>query len=175
MIGILSKFFQTIFFLESGFILTFLLNCSWLQFIYSDRNVDLLHQYNSINRLHPDAYLPPCLQPYSDQIVNKLKTKNPSSCLYMTNNFTQKMKMKHNIKLNSVGENRHWLLDYILIKDKDIYEHRGNDAFQYLLFQRYIIYFLTALTTVCIIILVPVNIYGKNGKVQNVCPYQHSR
>ena len=81
----------------------------------------------------------------------------------MTSNIAEKMKEKHQAKLDSVGKNRYWLLDYILIKDKDIYEHRGNDAFQYLLFQRYIIYFMTALTAVCMIILLPINIFGKNG------------
>ena len=136
---------------------------SWLQFVYSDRNVGLLHSANYINRQHPNAYLPPCLQEYSSLITNKLKEHSPGSSLYVINNMAEKMKQKHQAKIDSIGRTRHWLLDYIFISDKDIYEHRGNDAFQYLLFQRYIIYFLTALTAVSMIILMPINVFGRDA------------
>lgn len=141
---------------------------SWLQFIYSDRTVSILHTSNHINRLHPKAYYPACLHEFYRLITNSDSEEdndNPSNAFYVTNAISEKMKQKHQEKLNSVGKYRYWLLDYLLIKDKDIYEHRGNDAFQYLLFQRYIIYFMTALTAACMIILLPINMLGKKGSM----------
>lgn len=125
--------------------------------------MSVLHTSNHINRLHPDAYHPTCLHEYSNMITNKLPESRASSSLYVINSVAEKMKQKHQEKLDSVGRDRYWLLDYLLIKDKDIYEHRGNDAFQYLLFQRYIIYFMTALTAACMIIILPINMLGKKG------------
>lgn len=136
---------------------------SWLQFIFSDRKVELLHPNNYINRQHIDAYLAPSLRDYAGQIRNRLKSRANYRALYMTSNLDEDMKSRHEARLNSVGRLQHWFFDYILIKDKDIFEHRGSDAFQYLLFQRYIIYFLSALTLVCMFILMPINVYGKNG------------
>lgn len=101
---------------------------------------------------------------YADRIENKVQERDMKSDLYVETSSSDRMKKKHQEKLDSVGKDRFWLLDYLLIKDKDIYDHRGLDAFQYLLFQRYIIYFLTALTAVCMIILMPINIFGKTSK-----------
>ena len=123
----------------------------------------MLHSESHVNRLHPNAYLPLPLQEYSSLISNKLQENSPSKSLYVISSIAEKMKQKHQLKIDNIGRTRFWLWDYILIKDKDIYEHRGNDAFQYLLFQRYIIYFMTALTAVCMIILMPINMFGKNG------------
>lgn len=138
-------------------------NVGWLQFIYSDRNVDVLHNSDHINRQHQNAYLPPCLHKQTQQITNRIVEQNNVS-LYLTTRNENKMKEEHQEKLSNVGKHRYWIWDYIFIKDKDIYDHRGNDAFQYLLFQRYLIYYLTALTAVCMLIVLPVNIFGKNGE-----------
>ncbi|KAI2797088.1 Transmembrane protein 63C [Blomia tropicalis] len=141
-------------------------NVGWLQFIFSDRNVNILHNDALINRDNPKAYIPPHMWEYADRIENKVQERDMKSDLYVETSSSDRMKKKHQEKLDSVGKDRFWLLDYLLIKDKDIYDHRGLDAFQYLLFQRYIIYFLTALTAVCMIILMPINIFGKTSNRQ---------
>ena len=60
---------------------------------------------------------------------------------------------------------RGWLTKYFLIKDEDIYRRRGYDALQYVVFQRYLIYFLFALTVICVSIILPINVYA--GKLQH--------
>lgn len=59
---------------------------------------------------------------------------------------------------NKVG---YKLSDVLLISNKDILESRGNDALQYLLFQQYIIYFLAILSIFCMLVVLPVNLQGK--------------
>ena len=49
------------------------------------------------------------------------------------------------------------------ITDDDILANKGHDAYQYLLFQRYIIYILTFLSIVSMTILTPVNMSGGNS------------
>ena len=48
----------------------------------------------------------------------------------------------------------------IIISDMDIESKRGPDAVQYLMFQRYLIYYLILLTTVCTLIILPMNMKG---------------
>ncbi|XP_054152940.1 CSC1-like protein 1 [Oppia nitens] len=54
----------------------------------------------------------------------------------------------------------HRFLHFISIKDDHILRTKGRDAYQYLIFQKYIIYFLALLTFVCLVIVLPVNIQG---------------
>ncbi|CAG2164302.1 unnamed protein product [Oppiella nova] len=53
-----------------------------------------------------------------------------------------------------------WIIKYLLIKDKDILQKRGVDALQYLLFQRYLLYLMVCLTIICLLIILPINLYG---------------
>jgi hypothetical protein len=53
------------------------------------------------------------------------------------------------------------LFDLLLIKDEDILAKKGPDAVHYLIFQRYIIYFLLILTVICTIVILPINLMGK--------------
>ncbi|CAG2181509.1 unnamed protein product, partial [Oppiella nova] len=62
----------------------------------------------------------------------------------------------------SLRKSANWFLDFIRIKDDQILLTKGRDAYQYLVFQRYIIYFLALLSFVCIVIVLPVNIHGSN-------------
>ena len=48
-----------------------------------------------------------------------------------------------------------------MIKDADIQRVKGIDAVQYLMFQRYILFFLLVLTTVCLLIILPINLQGE--------------
>ncbi|XP_075677872.1 mechanosensitive cation channel TMEM63A-like isoform X2 [Dermatophagoides pteronyssinus] len=48
------------------------------------------------------------------------------------------------------------------ITDEDILKNKGHDAYQYLLFQRYIIIFLFILSFVTIVIILPINVQGNN-------------
>lgn len=57
------------------------------------------------------------------------------------------------------------LSDVLLISNADIRESRGNDAYQYLLFQQYIIYYLAILTIFCMFVVLPVNIFGDNKEI----------
>ncbi|XP_054157850.1 uncharacterized protein LOC128956190 [Oppia nitens] len=60
------------------------------------------------------------------------------------------------------------LLDYVkqvikknlMITDEKIMKNKGTDAIKYLLFQRYLIYFQTLMTCVCLLIILPINLYG---------------
>lgn len=52
-----------------------------------------------------------------------------------------------------------------LFRLTEIYEKKGPDAYQYLLFQQYIIVLLSLITFDCIVILLPINIHGDNGIV----------
>lgn len=47
-----------------------------------------------------------------------------------------------------------------MIKDADIQRVKGIDAVQYLMFQRYILFFLTVLSCVCLLIILPINLQG---------------
>ncbi|XP_015787260.1 CSC1-like protein 1 [Tetranychus urticae] len=60
----------------------------------------------------------------------------------------------------STTEIGYWLCDILCIKDRDILAKKGSDAVQYLIFQRYIIYFLTLLTFICMFIILPINLQG---------------
>ena len=72
---------------------------------------------------------------------------------------------KPTIKKKTLSE---WLTKYFLIKDEDIYQRRGYDALQYLVFQRFLIYFLFSLTVVCMFIILPLNVYaGKLNEKPN--------
>lgn len=51
--------------------------------------------------------------------------------------------------------------DKLLISNSDILKSRGNDALQYLLFQQYIIYFLAILSLFCMLVILPINLQGK--------------
>lgn len=53
------------------------------------------------------------------------------------------------------------LSDVLLISNKDILNSRGNDALQYLLFQQYILYFLAILSIFCMLVVLPVNLQGR--------------
>lgn len=53
------------------------------------------------------------------------------------------------------------LSDVLLISNQDILTSRGNDALQYLLFQQYILYFLAILSIFCMLVVLPVNLQGK--------------
>ncbi|KAH7642319.1 csc1-like protein 1 [Dermatophagoides farinae] len=139
-------------------------NKDWLDFIYSDREVDLLHDEKPINSSHPNAYLHSCLHDYSHLITNKYMSDEWDELISISYDHKfQDIKKSHQAKLNSVGQKRHWLLDYTFIKDEDILKHRGKDASNYLLFQRYIIYILTFLSIVSMTILTPVNMSGGNS------------
>ncbi|XP_074598159.1 transmembrane protein 63 isoform X1 [Brevipalpus obovatus] len=63
----------------------------------------------------------------------------------------------------STTEFGHLLYDILFIKDQDILGKKGSDAVQYLLFQRYIIYFLFFLTFICLVIVLPINLQGTEG------------
>lgn len=56
------------------------------------------------------------------------------------------------------------LLDVIAIRDDDIRRVKGVDAVQYLIFQRYIMYFLAILTVICLVIILPINLQGTMRK-----------
>lgn len=65
-----------------------------------------------------------------------------------------------NIQATFVGVG-YRLRDVLLIRDADILKSRGNDALQYLLFQKYIIYFLSVLSIFSIFVVLPVNLQGE--------------
>lgn len=64
------------------------------------------------------------------------------------------------------------LLDALTISDQDIQRLKGIDAVQYLTFQRYLIYFLSLLTVICILIVLPINLQGNLRKFV-VSLYEH--
>lgn len=139
-------------------------NSSFIEFIFGDRDVNILHDRTQINRRHPVAYLAPSLREYARQVKNHYPAPTDdfdAQNLFKENRLKNERKIFHQRKLDTVGQSRWWLWDYLLISDQDIFEHRGNDAFQYLLFQRYIIYLLFAMFLLCIGIILPINIYGK--------------
>lgn len=51
-------------------------------------------------------------------------------------------------------------MDSIMISDADIQRVKGIDAVQYLMFQRYILFFLTCLSIVCLLVVLPINLQG---------------
>ncbi|KAH9393368.1 Transmembrane protein 63C [Tyrophagus putrescentiae] len=61
---------------------------------------------------------------------------------------------------DSIYRMNSWLSS--LFRLTEIYEKKGPDAYQYLLFQQYIIVLLSLITFVCIVILLPINIQGDN-------------
>lgn len=60
------------------------------------------------------------------------------------------------------------ILRVISTSDADVEAKRGSDAVQYLMFQRYIMYYLMILTTVCVLVLLPIHMRGsmsdRNGR-----------
>ncbi|RWS06611.1 hypothetical protein B4U79_04299, partial [Dinothrombium tinctorium] len=75
--------------------------------------------------------------------------------------LAQRGELTRPISIESLIHFGFWLLDTLILKDKEIYRRKGLDAVQYLIFQRYIIYFLLLLTIICLVIVLPVNLYGK--------------
>jgi len=55
----------------------------------------------------------------------------------------------------------HWVLTLLLIKDSDILKKKGPDAVHYLIFQKYILFFLLILTIICLFVILPVNLSGE--------------
>ncbi len=80
---------------------------------------------------------------------------------YNTSNF----KLKERVKISSTFET---ILHYLFIKDEEIIKNKGSDAFQYLLFQRYLIYYLIFLTIICLTIILPINKQGNSGQTFNL-------
>jgi hypothetical protein len=64
------------------------------------------------------------------------------------------------MSIDSVTQMGRRLLDVISIQDSDIQRVKGIDAVQYLMFQKYILYFLTILTAICMVIILPLNLFG---------------
>lgn len=50
------------------------------------------------------------------------------------------------------------------ISDERIRQERGIDAYQYLLFQKYLIYLLGIMTIISIFVILPVNIYSNSSE-----------
>lgn len=61
------------------------------------------------------------------------------------------------------------LVDSIMIRDEDIQRVKGIDAVQYLMFQRYILLFLTFLSAVCLLVILPINLQGTFCKLFASC------
>lgn len=57
-------------------------------------------------------------------------------------------------------ELKNWLWDLIFINDYDVLAKKGPDAYHYLMFQSYIIRFLAIVTSVSIVIILPINMFG---------------
>ena len=57
-----------------------------------------------------------------------------------------------------------WIKDCLLIRDEDIIKTKGKDALQYLLFQRYLIYYLILLNLICLGVVLPINLQGQASK-----------
>ena len=55
-----------------------------------------------------------------------------------------------------------WISAFFKVKDVDIVQKNGRDAFQYLSFQRYLIIYTAIITVLSIVIILPVNFMGKN-------------
>ena len=53
-----------------------------------------------------------------------------------------------------------WIRIWFTMPDADISEHCGDDALQYLRFQRYIIAYLAIIVVTCICIVLPINFQG---------------
>lgn len=62
-------------------------------------------------------------------------------------------------------------MDSITIKDADIQRAKGIDAVQYLMFQRYILIFLTVLSAICMVIILPINLQGDLRKSSSYVLY----
>ena len=54
----------------------------------------------------------------------------------------------------------HWIKIWFTMSDPDIAEHCGDDALQYLRFQRYIIAYLAIVVVACIVVILPINFQG---------------
>ncbi|RWS26164.1 hypothetical protein B4U80_10297 [Leptotrombidium deliense] len=81
---------------------------------------------------------------------------------YTDNTFLKRK--RRTVSTESLSETGYWFLDLIRIRDEQIYQLKGRDAVQYLIFQRYIIYFLLLLTFVATVIVLPINLQGTEGK-----------
>ena len=53
-----------------------------------------------------------------------------------------------------------WVKVWFTMSDSDISEHCGDDALQYLRFQRYIIAYLAVVVVACLCIILPINFQG---------------
>ena len=126
---------------------------SWVQFIYGDRSAEMLSGPCTIDRQKKDSYLPPELWPHAND-------PNKSAHIVLTNLAKERAKEEHQQQLDSLGRRRFWLWDYLCIPLGDIRRHRGADAAQYLLCQQYLIYYLTLLSGICLLVLLPANVYG---------------
>lgn len=67
-----------------------------------------------------------------------------------------------------------WFKDVLFIKDNDILRRKGRDGLQYLVFQRYMIYFLALLTVICLAIVLPVNMQGKGSNYYIKCLFEYT-
>lgn len=128
-------------------------NIGWVQFIYGDRSAEMLSGPCTIDRQKKDSYLPPELWPHAND-------PNKSAHIVLTNLAKERAKEEHQQQLDSLGRRRFWLWDYLCIPLGDIRRHRGADAAQYLLCQQYLIYYLTMLSGICLLVLLPANVYG---------------
>jgi hypothetical protein len=52
----------------------------------------------------------------------------------------------------------------MIYRDKDILQKSGQDAIQYLSFQRYLIIYTTVVMVLTVVIIIPVNFSGSNSK-----------
>lgn len=66
----------------------------------------------------------------------------------------------------------------LLIKDSDILKKKGPDAVHYLIFQKYILFFLLILTIICLFVILPVNLSGEvevrpfaQTTISNIAPH----
>jgi hypothetical protein len=70
--------------------------------------------------------------------------------------------------IDSVTRMGRRLIDSVTIRDADIQKAKGIDAVQYLMFQRYILFFLTVLSVICLVIILPINLQGDLRKSDRV-------
>lgn len=115
----------------------------------ADTNTSLNQSSPSINEITVDSSQPPSPQGQTND--------GPDGILGTSFDFTN---IPTNIQA-TFAEVGYKLSDVLLISNRDILKSRGNDALQYLLFQQYIIYFLAILSLFCMLVVLPVNLQGK--------------
>ncbi|RWS16487.1 hypothetical protein B4U79_02323, partial [Dinothrombium tinctorium] len=174
--------------------------CSWLHFIYGDRDDEVKQICNSTQNEHhvhdlkqQNPLLPPSLLNGSPSLINLAaidthtqsadavsnvdeiavveETENVVNQNYEhiagdneSEDRSEFERKRNNFQRSISRQFGYRILDTLLIKDNDILLKKGSDAVQYLIFQRYIIYFLLFLTIVCLFIILPVNLTGNVEK-----------